>query len=112
MVLAPLGHGADRVLVVLTLVSFLVLVWALYRLGAASFTMLVGVARRRSSARASTSRSSRRAATSTSRSWRSSSGPACSRPSARAAARPVLVLLLLAGLLRPEAWLLSGLYWL
>ena len=32
MVLAPLGQGADRVLVGLTLVSFLVLVRALYRL--------------------------------------------------------------------------------
>jgi hypothetical protein len=111
-VLAPLGQGADRVLVVLTLASFLVLVWALYRLAKTSFTMLVGL---------------------------TAAAILCTRfdfPFLAARGyldipflalvvwagvleaerprrgNPVLVLLLLAGLLRPEAWLLSGLYWL
>ena len=63
-------------------------------------------------ARASTSPSWPRAATSTSRTWPSSCGRRRSRPSARGAAPSVFVLLACAGLMRPEAWLLSGLYWL
>ena len=41
-VLSLLGRSADRVLVGLTLVSFLVLVWGVYRLGRVAFTPLVG----------------------------------------------------------------------
>ena len=57
-----------------------------------------------------TSRSSPRAATSTSRTSRSSCGRRRSRRSAPSAAAIVWVLLTLAGLLRPEAWLLAGVY--
>ena len=81
--------------------------------GAASFTPLVGARRRgAAAARASTSRSSPRAATSTSRTSRSSSGRPRSRPARPRRGTPVFVLLAAAGLLRPEAWLLSGLYFL
>ncbi len=110
--LALLGRGADRVLVLATLASFVVLVAGLYRLGRASFTPLVGVV---------------------------AGLILCTRfdfpflaargyidipylalviwAAALEARRPrrgvlVLVLLGLAGLLRPEAWLLSGVYWL
>jgi hypothetical protein len=41
-VLSVLGRGADRVLVGLTLATFLVLVWGVYRLGRVAFTPLVG----------------------------------------------------------------------
>ncbi len=110
--LALLGRNGDRVMVYATLASFVVLVAGLYRLGRASFTPLVGVV---------------------------AGLIICTRfdfpfLAARAyidipylalviwagaleAERPrrgmsVLVLLGLAGLLRPEAWVLSGIYWL
>jgi hypothetical protein len=41
-VLSLLGRGADRVMVGFTLASFLVLVWGVYRLGRVAFTPLVG----------------------------------------------------------------------
>ena len=63
-------------------------------------------------ARGSTSRSWRCAPTSTSPTWRSSCGPRRSRRSGPGAACPVLALLATAGLLRPEAWVLAGVYWL
>ena len=112
VLLAPLGQEADRLIVLLTMASFVVLVHALYRLGRTSFTSLVGVV---------------------------AGVILCTRfdfpfLAARGyldipflaivvwagvleAERPrrgagVLVLLLCAGLLRPEAWLLAGLYWL
>ena len=62
--------------------------------------------------RASRCCSTRPAPTSTCRSSRSCCGPACSRPSGRGAATPVMALLAVAGLLRPEAWILAGAYWL
>lgn len=110
--LALLGRGGDRVMVVATLASFVVLVAGLYRLGRIAFTPLVGVV---------------------------AGIVLCSRfdfpflaargyidipylalviwAGALEAQRPrrgtpVLLLLLAAGLLRPEAWLLSGVYWL
>jgi hypothetical protein len=110
--LSLLGDAADRVMVAATLVSFVVLAAGLYRLGRASFTSLVGLI---------------------------AAGLLCTRfdfpflaargyidipylafvvwAAALEAQRPrrgvpVLLLLAGAGLLRPEAWLLSGLYWL
>ena len=110
--LSLLGDSADRVMVGATLVSFVVLAMGLYRLGRASFGWLVGLV---------------------------AAGLLCSRfdfpflaargyidipylafvvwAAALEAERrrrgvPVLLLLAGAGLLRPEAWLLSGLYWL
>ncbi len=110
--LALLGRGGDRVMVFATLASFAVLVAGLYRLGRVAFTPLIGVI---------------------------AAIVLCTRfdfpflaarayidipylalviwAAALEAGRPrrgtpVLGLLALAGLLRPEAWVLSGVYWL
>jgi hypothetical protein len=110
--LSLLGDAADRVLVAATLISFIALAAGLYRLARSSFTVLAGLV---------------------------AAALVCTRfdfpflaargyidipylafvvwAAALAAANPrrgtpVLVLLAAAGLLRPEAWLLSGLYWL
>ncbi|MEA2144191.1 MAG: hypothetical protein QOI64_2621, partial [Solirubrobacteraceae bacterium] len=111
--LTPLGDSADRVMVACAVISFLVLVAAVYALGKAAFTPLVGFVA---------------AALLVSRfdfpflaargyidipylavvMW-------AAVIEARAPRRhPVVVLTLLAaaGLMRPEAWLLAGLYWL
>jgi hypothetical protein len=112
MVLSILGDPADRVMVGATLASFVVLAAGLYRLARASFGTLVGLA---------------------------AAALLCTRfdfpflaarayidipylafvvwAAALEAERPrrgtvVFVLLACAGLMRPEAWLLSGLYWL
>ena len=66
--------------------------------------------RRRSCSRAAPSSTSARAPTSTSPTWRSSSAPCSSRRAAGARARPSSLLLGVAGLIRPEAWLFSGAY--
>jgi hypothetical protein len=111
-VLALVGDDADRIMVGATLASFVVLAAGLYRLARASFGMVVGLA---------------------------AAALLCSRfdfPFLAARAyidipylafivwaaaleserprrgTPVFVLLIGAGLLRPEAWLLSGLYFL
>jgi hypothetical protein len=108
----PFGHGAPVAILWLTLLSFGALVYLTYRLGAELFHPLVGVA----AALVVLTR------------------PAMERDAligyqdlpfavlvigaalleARRARRgvPVLALLVLAGLLRPEAWVLAGLYWL
>ena len=110
--LSLIGQGADRMMVGATLASFVLLVAGLYHLGKASFGWVVGLL---------------------------AAGLLCSRfdfpflaargyidipylgfvvwAAALEAARPrrgiaVFVLLTCAGLMRPEAWLLSGLYWL
>lgn len=111
-VLSLLGDPADRVMVAATLVSFVVLAAGLYRLASAAFTPLVGLI---------------------------AAALLCTRfdfpflaargyidipylafivwAAALEAQRtrrgtPVAVLLALGGLMRPEAWLLSGLYFL
>ncbi|MEA2194261.1 MAG: hypothetical protein QOG42_695, partial [Solirubrobacteraceae bacterium] len=111
--LTPLGDGADRVMVACAVIAFLVLVAGVYALGKTAFTPLVGFV---------------------------AAGLLVTRfdfpflaargyidipylavviwaavIEARAPRRrPVVVLTLLAaaGLMRPEAWLLAGLYWL
>jgi hypothetical protein len=111
--IAPLGHGAERVWIALCVLSFVALVAGVYRLGREAFTPLVGLVA---------------AALVVSRFdfpfyaargyidiaymafvvWAAvveARGPR-QRPVA------VLVLLGIAGLLRPEAWLMAGLYWL
>jgi hypothetical protein len=109
-VLSLLGDGADRVLVAATMASFVALVAGLHRLAAASFSALVGVA-------AAVLLCTRFdfpflalrayidipylalvvwAAALEAERWRRGA--------------PVFVALAAAGLLRPEAWLLSGLY--
>jgi hypothetical protein len=112
MLLAPLGSAADRLLVGATIASFVALAAGLYRFAAVSYTRLVGLL---------------------------AAALLCSRfdlpflaarayidipylalvvwAAALEAARPrrgtpVFLLLAGAGLLRPEAWLLAGLYWL
>src|SRR4051794_2470280 len=111
-VLALVGDDADRIMVGATLASFVVLAAGLYRLASASFTVVVGLI---------------------------AGALLCTRfdfpflaarayidipylalvvwAAALEAARPrrgtsVFVMLAGAGLLRPEAWLLAGLYWL
>lgn len=111
--LTPLGTGADRVMVACAVIAFVVLVAGVYALGKTAFTPLVGAA---------------------------AAGLLVTRfdfpflaargyidipylaviiwaavIEARAPRqRPVVVLVLLAaaGLMRPEAWVLAGLYWL
>jgi hypothetical protein len=108
----PFGHNADLVILAITLLSFGALTYLTYALGAELFTPWVGLV----AALVVATR------------------PALQRDSligyqdipfativigavlleARRPRRgvPVLALLALAGLLRPEAWLLGGLYWL
>src|SRR3954466_15241018 len=111
-VLSLVGDDADRIMVGATFASFVVLAAGMYRLGRASFTWIVGLV---------------------------AAALLCTRfdfPFLAARAyidipylalivwavaleaerprrgTPVFVLIAAAGLLRPEAWLLSGLYWL
>ena len=108
-----LGDPADRVMVGATLASFVVLAaGALPARRARRSRRSSGWSPPRCCARASTSRSSRRAATSTSRTWRFVVWAAALEAERPRRGTPVFVLLACAGLLRPEAWLLSGLYWL
>jgi hypothetical protein len=111
--LTPLGDGADRVMVACAVISFLVLVAGVYALGKTAFTPLVGFTA---------------AALLVSRfdfPFLAARGYIdipylavviwAAVIEARAPRRhPVLVLALLAaaGLMRPEAWVLAGLYWL
>jgi hypothetical protein len=112
VVMAPLGTGADRVLVWLTLATFIVLVHALYRLGRTSFTALVGVVAgiilcTRFDFPFLAARGYLDVPFLALVVW--AGVLEAERPRR---GEPVLWLLLAAGLLRPEAWLLAGLYWL
>src|SRR3712207_4330470 len=111
-VLAPLGHHAERLWILLCVVSFVALVVGVYRLSREAFTPLVGLV---------------------------AAGLVCTRfdfpfyaargyidiaymacvvwaavLEARRPRRglPVFALLAVAGTLRPEAWVMAGLYWL
>ena len=110
--LSLLGEGGDRVWVAMTLASFLWLVWGIYRLGQVAFTPLVGaIAALLLLTRFDFAFLAARGyvdvpymalvvwaavleAARPRRGW------------------PVFALLAAAGLLRPEAWLLAGLYFL
>ena len=110
--LSLLGEGSDRVWVAMTLASFLWLVWGIYRLGQVAFTPLVGaVAALLLLTRFDFAFLAARGyvdvpymalviwaavleAVRPRRGW------------------PVFALLAAAGLLRPEAWILAGLYFL
>ncbi len=111
--LAPLGDGADRAMVACAVLSFLVLVAGVYALGKTAFTPLVGAAAAALlvtrfdfpflAARAYIDIPYLAVVI-----W-------AAVVEARAPRRhPVVVLALLAaaGLMRPEAWVLAGLYWL
>jgi len=106
------GEGGDRLMVFATLASFVALVAGLYRLAAVAFTPLVGVIA---------------GALLISRfdfAFLAARGyidipylafvvwAAALEAGQRRRGTPVFVLLTLAGLMRPEAWLLVGLYWL
>jgi hypothetical protein len=112
VVLQPFGTSADRVWIVLILASFLALVAAVYRLGRVAFTPLVGVV----AALLVLSRFD--FAFLAARGyidipylalvvWAIALEAARPRRGA-----PVFALLAAAGLLRPEGWLLAGLYFL
>ena len=105
------GTGGDRLMVFATLASFVALVAGIYRLGAAAFTPLVGVIA---------------GALVLSRfdfAFLAARGyidipylafvvwAAALEAGRRRRGWPVFVLLTLASLMRPEAWLLIGLYW-
>ena len=109
--LSLLGSVGDRVWIALIFASFLGLVWGLYRLGRVAFTPLVGLI------------AAALLVTRFDFAFLAARGyidvPYLTLvvwAAALEAARPrrgtaVLVLLALAGLLRPEAWLLAALYW-
>ena len=110
--LALLGRSGDRVMVFATLASFAVLVAGLYRLGRTAFTPLIGVVAAIVlctrfdfpflAARAYIDIPYLALVI-----W-----AAALEAEQRRRGTAVLVLLALAGLLRPEAWILSGVYWL
>ncbi len=110
--LSPLGTGADRVMVGATLVSFVALAAGLYRLAAAAFTPLVGIV------------AAALLVTRFDFPFLAARGyidipylafvmwAAALEAEQRRRGGPVFVLLTLAALMRPEAWLLIALYWL
>ncbi len=111
--LTPLGDGADRVMVACAILAFLALVAAVYALGKTAFTPLVGVV------------AAVLLVTRFDFPFLAARGYIdipylavvvwAAVIEARAPRRhPVLVLAMLAaaGLMRPEAWVLAGLYWL
>jgi hypothetical protein len=110
--LSPLGTGADRVMVGATLVSFVALVAGVYRLAAAAFTPLVGIV------------AGLLLCTRFDFPFLAARGyidipylafvmwAAALEAERPRRGGPVFVLLTLGSLMRPEAWLLLGLYWL
>lgn len=111
-VLGLLGEGADRVWIALIFVSFLALVWGLYRLGRIAFTPLVGlIAAALLVTRFDFAFLAARGYIDVPYMALVVWSAALEAERTRRGA-PVLVLLALAGMLRPEAWLLAGLYFL
>jgi hypothetical protein len=110
--LSLLGRGGDRVMVAATLVSFVFLAVGIYRLGKATFTPLVGlIAAALVCTRFDFPFLAARAYIDIPYLafviW-----AAALEAEHRRRGMPVLVLLACAGLLRPEAWLIAGLYFL
>jgi len=110
--LALLGSGADRVLVLVTVLSMVALIWAVYRLGAALFGAWPGLVA------AVFAGSSFALLLYAARAYVDvpflalvfwAGALEAERPRRGV---PIMVLLVVAGLLRPEAWVLAGLYWL
>jgi hypothetical protein len=108
----PFGHSGDQVVVWLVLLGFGALVWLSYRLGERLFGPWVGVV----TALVVATRPAilRDVMLDYQDVWFAALivGAAVLEAGRRRRGVPVLVLLALAGLLRPEAWVLSGLYWL
>jgi hypothetical protein len=110
-VLSLLGHGGDRVWIALMLGSFLALVAGVYRLGRIAATPLVGaVAAALLLTRFDYAFLAARGYIDI---WYMAMVVWAAVLEATAPRRgtPVLLLLAAAGLLRPEAWVLAGLYW-
>ncbi|HEV3001089.1 MAG TPA: hypothetical protein VGW75_10165 [Solirubrobacteraceae bacterium] len=109
-VLSPLGHGAERIWILLCVGSFVALVAGVYRLGRDAFTPLVGLAAAvlvcsRLDFPFYAARGYIDVAYMALVVW--AAVLEARRPRRGA---PVLVMLAVAGMLRPEAWLISGLY--
>jgi 4-amino-4-deoxy-L-arabinose transferase-like glycosyltransferase len=106
----PFGHGGDQVIVWLELLGFGAVVWLVYRIGAVVFSPWAGAA----AALAVLTRPvlEREVVTGYQDVLFAAFILGAVLLEARAARRgtPVLVLLALAGLIRPEAWLLAGMY--
>ncbi len=110
--LSLLGEGGDRVWVAMTLASFLWLVWGIYRLGRVAFTPLIGAI------------AALLLLTRFDFAFLAARGyvdvpymalvvwAALMEAVRRRRGTPVFLLLAAAGLLRPEAWVLAGLYFL
>ncbi len=112
-VLSLVGSSADRLLVLVCVLAFVALVWATYRTGAAVFEPWAGVVA------AALVLVSPTLLLYTARAYVDIPFVACVMWAAAVEAtaprqrpRVVMALLLVAGLLRPEAWLLAGVYWL
>ena len=109
---ALFGDAADRLLVLATIASFVFLVAGIYSLGRRSFTIAIGVIAAilvvlRYNYLLLAIRAYLDVPFMALVVW--AAAWEVSRPRR---GTPVMVLLLLAGLLRPEAWILAGLYWL
>jgi hypothetical protein len=111
-ILSPLGHGAERIWILLCVASFVALVAGVYRLGRDAFTPLVGFAA------AVLVLSRLDFPFYAARGYIDVAYMALVVWAAVLEARrprrgtPVLLMLAVAGMLRPEAWLISGLYFL
>ena len=110
--LTPLGHGAERIWILLCVASFVALVAGVYRLGREAFTPLVGLIA------AVLVLSRLDFPFYAARGYLDIAYMALVVWAAVLEARrprrgtPVLLMLAVAGMLRPEAWLISGLYFL
>jgi hypothetical protein len=108
----PFGHSGDQVIMWLVLLGFGALVWLSYKLGERLFNPWVGVV----TALVVLTRPAilRDVLLGYQDVWFAALivGAVLLEAGRRQRGVPVLVLLALAGLLRPEAWVLSGLYWL
>jgi hypothetical protein len=112
VLVAPLGHGAERVWIALCVIAFVALVVGVYRLTRTAFTPLVGlVAALLLCSRFDFAFYAARGYIDIGYMalvvW-----AAVLEAGRRRRGAPVLVLLALAGMLRPEAWVMAGLYFL
>jgi len=110
--LVPLGSSAERVMILLVLISFIFLIWGVYSLGKSVFTPLIGliaaaVLFTRFDYLSFALRGYIDIPFAAFVVW-----AAVWEIRGEKRGTPVFVLLVCAGLLRPEAWLLSGLYFL
>ncbi|MEA2429325.1 MAG: hypothetical protein QOF37_2953 [Thermoleophilaceae bacterium] len=108
----PFGHSGDQVIVWLVVLAFGALVWLVYRLGAVLFNPWVGVV----AALVVVSRPAmlRDTLLAYQDIWFEALivGAVLLEAGRRRRGWPVLSLLAVAGLVRPEGWVLAGLYWL